>query len=112
VQCALNPYDTNPQGIADPPPAGTGLATVTTHASRGMPSVAATHTASTVGPESATVNPTLAGRDALFVLLDREPLSRSGESAIDATAGGGLTFGREGSIPGMARALNPTSASL
>jgi hypothetical protein len=66
---ALNPYDTNPQGIADPPPANTLLTPAAAPLAPGQPPAAAIDAASPVGPLTSAGVPSLAGRDALFALF-------------------------------------------
>jgi hypothetical protein len=70
---ALASGDTNPQGIADPPPADMLLA--------GQPSAAAPAV-----PIDVTGAPSVASRDAAFALLARQPLP--GGPAVDPPTGG------------------------
>jgi hypothetical protein len=76
---ALNPYDTNPQGIADPPPADSLL-------TLNPPSPAALNAVS-VGGAAADPSPVI--RDAAFALLARESLP--GKPALGFSAGGAVT---------------------
>jgi hypothetical protein len=71
---ALNPYDTNPQGIADPPTADMLLTPAASPLALSQPSAAA-------GVQSLT------SRDAAFVSLAQEPLQRAGE----LLSGGSIT---------------------
>jgi len=61
---ALNPYDTDPQGIADPPPADM-LLTATTAAA---PAVVLS-----IGPSTIPSGPSLTSRDAVFALFTSHP---------------------------------------
>ncbi len=71
---ALNPYDTNPQGIADPPTADMLLTPAASLLAMNQPSVAA-------------VVPSLASRDAAFVSLAQQRLHTAGE----LLSGGAIT---------------------
>jgi hypothetical protein len=82
---ALNPSDTNPQGLADPPPADTPLTTAAPPVTLGQPSTAAFSLVSGGGVAAAS---SLAPRDAAFALLARESLS--GTPAPGVPAGGAL----------------------
>src|SRR5262249_39074897 len=73
---ALAAGDTNPQGIADPPPADMLLVSTEW-------SVAAPNAASFAGASAVTGVPSLAGRDAAFAELARQPLPGLGAS-LDA----------------------------
>jgi hypothetical protein len=105
---ALNPADTNPQGIADPPPADLLLAPAAPPALVEQPSGASFYAAasgalsqgplassfppaSSGRPSAAAVDPSLVSRDALFALLEREPLPGTSEPTRDLTTGGALT---------------------
>jgi hypothetical protein len=83
---ALAAGDTNPQGIADPPPADMLLTLAPARALPELPSVAAFNVGSSSGPPAIAGVPSLAGRDAMFALAVREPLQKPGESAFDLTA--------------------------
>jgi hypothetical protein len=83
---ALNPSDTNPQGIADPPPADMLLATAAAPLALNQPSTAA-FSVVPVGAVAAAPSPAL--RDAAFALVARESLSRT--PAIGLQLGGALT---------------------
>jgi hypothetical protein len=70
---ALNPNDTNPQGLADPPPADLLLAPPTALLAPDQSSAAAPGlVSSSVVPLALTAVPPPAGRDAVFALLARE----------------------------------------
>jgi hypothetical protein len=75
---ALASGDTNPQGIADPPPADLLL----------TPAAAAINTVSASGPSAVAGAASLAGRDAVFTLLARESLPASSVPSLDFVAGG------------------------
>jgi sugar lactone lactonase YvrE len=80
---ALNPYDTNPQGIADPPPADTLLTPAAAPLALSQPSTAAL---GVVPAGDVAAAPSLALRDAAFALLARESLP--GTPALGFPAGG------------------------
>jgi len=98
---ALNPYDTNPQGIADPPPADMLLTTATAPLSLNQPAAATLN----VGP--ATL-PSLASRDAVFALLAAHP-----DSPTLATDHAGTSTGASGAPTALApsTSLTPGSSS-
>jgi outer membrane protein assembly factor BamB len=81
---ALAPGDTNPQGIADPPPADLLLTPTAVPLAPNQPTGAAFNALSPGVPS-------LSGRDAAFARLVREPLPRPGEPAAASLAGGALT---------------------
>jgi hypothetical protein len=56
-----------------------------------QPSVAALHATASGAPSAVVGVPSLASRDAVFVLLVQESLPRPGEPSIDLMAGGALT---------------------
>jgi sugar lactone lactonase YvrE len=75
---ALASGDTNPQGIADPPPADLLL----------TPAAAPINTVSASGPSAVAGAASLAGRDVVFTLLARESLPASSVPSLDFVAGG------------------------
>jgi hypothetical protein len=83
---ALNPSDTNPQGIADPPPADTLLTPAAPPLALSQPPTAPLSVVPAGGVGAA---PSLALRDAAFALLARESLP--GTPALGLPAGGALT---------------------
>jgi hypothetical protein len=87
---ALAPGDTNPQGIADPPPADMPLTPTAT--SLGLNQLAVPAFNATVSRSVPTVGtvPSPASREAVFALLVGEPLPGSTEVAVDLLAGGTL----------------------
>jgi glucose/arabinose dehydrogenase len=98
---ALNPYDTNPQGIADPPPADTLLTPAAPPLALTPPSAAAP-----IVPLVVTGVPSVASRDAVFALLVRESLP--GGPAVDVLAGRALTARADSSPPaGLAGGQKP-----
>jgi hypothetical protein len=88
---ALNPSDTNPQGIADPPPADMLLTPTTAPLTLGPSPAAGPVAVSSAGPSTLTGVPSPASRDAAFALPLRELLPRLGERAVALLAGGALT---------------------
>jgi len=91
---ALAAGDTNPQGIADPPPADTPLATA---APPLAPSLASATALIAVPAGGVAAAPSLALRDAAFALLARESLP--GTPAIGFPAGGAATPRPDGPAP-------------
>ena len=88
---ALNPSDTDPQGIADPPPPEMLLPSAASSlVALDQPPVAAFHAVSTVGPSAVAGIPSVASRDVVFAMLGRESLPIPGEPSIDLTADGTL----------------------
>jgi hypothetical protein len=85
---ALNPYDTNPQGIADPPPADMLLTTTTAPLALNQSSAAALTAVAPVESITTTDVATLASRDAMFALLLRESLPSPDEASVDLPTGG------------------------
>jgi hypothetical protein len=83
---ALAAGDTNPQGIADPPPADMLLTSAPAPALPELPSVATFNIASSSGPSAIAGVPSLAGRDAVFAMAVGEPLPKAGEPSLDLTA--------------------------
>jgi hypothetical protein len=82
---ALNPYDTNPQGIADPPPPDMLLPPPPAPA---LPELPATVNATASAVPSAVAGvASLADRDTAFAVLVRESLPRPGGPSTDQTAG-------------------------
>lgn len=85
---ALAPGDTNPQGIADPPPAGEMVPTVIDPISWESPRAATPDTTPLVGVPPAAAVPSLASLDAVFAMLARESHPTLGGSSIDFMSGG------------------------
>jgi DNA-binding beta-propeller fold protein YncE len=104
---ALASGNTNPQGIADPPPAGTLLASAPAAALQRPLFV----TPSSGKPSGVPVDPTLASRDALFTILERVSLLESAQPAIDLTAAGALRPSGKTSMPISALVLTPAGVS-
>jgi hypothetical protein len=93
---ALNPYDTNPQGIADPPPADMLL----------PPPAAPVNAAPSVGLLTYPAAPSLAGRDAVFALLTPHSPTLVGDSLGTRAGTPALGFSSDG-----APAPRPDSAA-
>src|SRR5262249_25552231 len=91
---ALAAGNTNPQGIADPPPADQLLATVASPLALNSPTVAAPGAPGSVGVSPGTEVPSLAHRDTLFALLGRESFRTPREPALVLTPGEALWRGR------------------
>jgi hypothetical protein len=102
---ALNPYDTDPQGIADPPPADMLLTSETPPAALSSPAVAVLNAASSVAGV-----PSLAG-GAAFSLLGREPLPTAGEPAVGLPAGGALTPHTAVAVLNAASVVGPSAVA-
>ncbi len=92
---ALNPYDTNPQGIADPPPADSLLPL----------SAAPVNAAPSVGPLTLPAAPSLAGRDAVFALL-----TPHGPTLAADSLGTPAAFSPAPTAPGPVTSLAPGSS--
>jgi outer membrane protein assembly factor BamB len=88
---ALNASETNPQGIADPPPADLLLTAAPALAHQESSSVAALNAVVSVGPSPFPGLPSLAARDAVFAQLVRESLLGLGEPAGSLPVGGAFT---------------------
>jgi hypothetical protein len=88
---ALAAGDTNPQGIADPPPADLLLTPAPAPALAGLPPVAAFTAVASSGPSVVATIPSLAIRDALFALLGGQALPELAAPALDLTAGAVFT---------------------
>jgi titin len=83
--------NTNPQGIAEPPPVDMLFTSAPTPVALLDLSVAAVlGSVSSVGPIPLTGDPSVASRDAVFALLPRESLPWPGEGAVDLPVGGAL----------------------
>ena len=83
--------DTNPQGIADPPPPAMLLKSAPTPVLQVSPSVAAASAAVSSGVPLVAALPSLANHDTLFARLVWESLPRPNELSIDLGTGGALT---------------------
>jgi outer membrane protein assembly factor BamB len=88
---ALAPGDTNPQGIADPPPAGLLLTPAAPPPAIAEPSVPGSIVTASLGNSVPANVPTLAGRDAVFASLGRESVQRPGEPSIALLGGQTVT---------------------
>jgi hypothetical protein len=87
---ALTAGDTNPQGIADPPPADLLQAPAASPLEPTQPAVTAfAAEPSSAVPVAASI-PALAGRDTAFAGLGREALSRPGEPSVTLATGEAL----------------------
>jgi hypothetical protein len=84
---ALNPYDTNPQGIADPPPPDMLLTPGAPPLALSQPSAAAF---GVVPAGDVTAAPSLTLRDAAFALLAGQSVQGARGAAVDLQAGGAL----------------------
>jgi hypothetical protein len=107
VTFALASGDTNPQGIAEPPPAGTLVASLTALPVQKPLSV----TGSSGRPSALAIDPALAGRDAVFAIMDPEFLLGSGEPAIDVTTHGAVASLGERPAPVTAVGLTVTGVA-
>jgi outer membrane protein assembly factor BamB len=96
---ALNPSDTNPQGIADPPPVDMLL----------PPPAAPVNAAPSVGPLTFAGALSLAGRDAVFALL--APHSATFAAASGTPAGPPAAPSAPAAVISLARASSPTFRS-
>jgi hypothetical protein len=85
---ALAAGDTNPQGIADPPPADMLLTPASGPDLLEVSSAAPLAIASSSGPSAIAGVPSLAGQDAVFALAVREAFPKPGEPSADLTAPG------------------------
>jgi hypothetical protein len=88
---ALAAGNTNPQGIADPPPADLLLTAASAPPALSQPTVAALDAAASGRVSVVAGVPSLPGRDAVFALLGRESLPRPGEPSVDLPADDALT---------------------
>jgi hypothetical protein len=88
---ALAAGDTNPQGIADPPPAELLSPSAAAPVLQRLPSAEGFSPAAPGAGPVATGGPSPVGRDAVFALLGRESLPGPGEPPVALTAGGALT---------------------
>jgi sugar lactone lactonase YvrE len=102
---ALAAGDTNPQGIADPPPADTLLAPA---AAPGQTPVGVFTAVPSVAPSAVSGVSSLASRDELFALLVRDSLQRPGEPAL---AGTNVSPQRDNLLPAADRAGASRDAS-
>jgi hypothetical protein len=83
---ALAPGDTNPQGIADPPPADMLLTPTPEPALPDGPSVASGTSVSSTGADSGAGSPSMSNRDGLSALLIGVSLPQPGARSVDLTA--------------------------
>jgi DNA-binding beta-propeller fold protein YncE len=103
---ALAPGDTNPVGIADPPPAGLLIMPSVSPLALNQPAVAASGGVSVVGGV-----PSVADRDAVFALLGRQSLPRPSEPSIYLPAADVLTSWLDSLTPAADRAGTPARSS-
>jgi DNA-binding beta-propeller fold protein YncE len=96
---AVAPGDTNPQGIADPPPADMLVTPAAAPLAPSLPSVAPVPAAAAGGVSVVAAVPSLPGRDAMFALPGRESPSRPRAPAIAFSAVAGLTAWLDGPTP-------------
>jgi hypothetical protein len=83
---ALAAGNTNPQGIADPPPADLLLPPAFAPTLLEVPSALPFNIASSTGAAAVAAIPSLASRDAVFALVVGESLPKPGEPSLDLTA--------------------------
>jgi sugar lactone lactonase YvrE len=102
---ALAAGDTNPQGIADPPPADMLVAPAASPLEPTRPAVMVFDTADSGTVSVAASMPALAGRDAAFAGLTREAMQICGEPSAHLTAGEGLPSWLADLIPVADRSL-------
>jgi hypothetical protein len=107
---ALNPHDTNPQGIADPPPADLLLAPAALAPAPNQPSVLAFDAVASSGVPIVATDPSLANRDAAFALLAQESAQKPSEPFLDFLAGGALALPLDSPIPVADRLGTPATA--
>jgi DNA-binding beta-propeller fold protein YncE len=88
---ALAAGNTNPVGIADPPPADLPLPPTAAPLALNLPTVTGLDAGSSVAPAALTGGASPAGRDAAFAQPVRGLLPRLGESTVALLAGGALT---------------------
>jgi hypothetical protein len=84
---ALNPSDTNPQGIADPPPADMLLSSTAALLAEGQVTEVAFPAEASGGVSAAVDVPSPAGRDAIFAQLVGEAPPRHSASSVSLPAG-------------------------
>jgi hypothetical protein len=101
---ALAAGNTNPQGIADPPPADVVRTAGAAPLPLSQPTVAALVPAVSGGQSVVVDIPSVAGRDAVFALPGRESMPKSGEAAVNHQAGAALTSWLDSSMPAANRA--------
>jgi hypothetical protein len=99
---ALAAGDTNPQGIADPPPADMLVTPAAAPIVSNQASAVAHNVVFSVEPSGLAGAASPATRDAVFALLARESLAGAGETSVGFQAGG---------APVMDRVWTPTAAS-
>jgi DNA-binding beta-propeller fold protein YncE len=93
---ALAAGDTNPQGLADPPPADMLLTSATAPLGPGQSSAAAPGGVPFGEPIALTGSSSAASRDALFALLLRDSLPSPGEPDVEFQARGAFSPHRDG----------------
>ncbi len=107
----LAPGDTNPQGIADPPPSDMLLTPAACPLALNQAAVAAFHATASGEPSAVAGVPSLARRETVFALLVRESLPRPGEFSVDLMAGGALPPHLDSPTPVADRAWTRAGAS-
>jgi hypothetical protein len=85
---ALAPGNTNPQGIADPPPPDMLLTKPVSSLAVTPPSLSAFNATASSGMPIVAAFPALAGRDAVFAMLAPESFQSLGTPSINLMAGG------------------------
>ena len=85
---ALAPGDTNPQGIADPPPSDMLVTPTASALALTQPSVPAVNAAASSPAPIAAALPSMAGRDAVFAMLAPASFQSSDTPSTDLMAGG------------------------
>jgi hypothetical protein len=98
---ALAAGDTNPQGIADPPPADMLPTPAVAPLPLDEPSVAVVDTASSVGLSPVASATSGGGRDTAFALLAGVPLPATGANAANLTTGEALPSWLAGMRPSI-----------
>jgi DNA-binding beta-propeller fold protein YncE len=108
---ALAPGDTNPQGIADPPPADMLLTPATAPLAPNQPTDVVFPAAASGGVSVVASVSSAAGRDAVFALLGRQSPPRPGEPSVNLAAGAVLTPWVDRPTPVADRAGTPARVS-
>jgi sugar lactone lactonase YvrE len=109
---ALAAGDSGPMGIADPPPADMLLTSTTASLAVSPPSVPAFNTVIPGDVLSVAAVPSLAGRDAAFATLAREPIQASSSPWIGLLIGGDLAPHTMSPTSIADRAWTPAIASI
>ncbi len=109
---ALNPNDTNPQGIADPPPADMLFTPPASSLSLTQQTVADFNVAASSGLQIGGELPPLAGHDAAFTMLARESFMSSSAFVMDNVLTPAGTLGAEKSVDELTPLTPRTSQDL